>query len=419
MKIDENFFRLGLKTFISALPDTEKELKILLNYMSIFNKSGQVSRFNIVGNNYVMSTLRKLELDNKLNIDDLVENRNQITKALDTGLFTSDIDLFINIVWAQVEDPNYPETNLKEDFEKANKLEDENLYDFMTIFYVSCRKTSLFDNANINEVKKAEALKRDMDDKTVISDYDSLKDFKKISKMDIDGFKTSDEVKKISNTIEEMFHELEGASFYPKEVNGDSTHVFSLKDVGHVENLSEKLKRENQKEYSFFDDIATYLEKTNKELHNLNDAFEEESKLMADDFEYHFNNPERVPKLMIKFSNSLNKFSTDYEAIRKENKKFRSKSLGMSLSLAKNNNQDYENLLDFFHDCKKYFAELSQFIETYVSMFIETNEIFPASEDDDYGKSVKIILKEYHRILDNLNFIKTEMNDLNEKFTKI
>ncbi|MCL2115816.1 MAG: hypothetical protein FWH29_06310 [Methanobrevibacter sp.] len=417
MENHEDYDREKVKTFISALPDTEEELKILLNHINIFNKSKQISRLNIVGNKYVMSTLKKLELENKLNIEDMVDNKDQLTTALDTGLFTNDnVDFFINLIWTQIEDSNYPETNLKEDFDRACKLEDEDLYGCEVSFYASHRKISLFDNLDINELKKAEVLKKNMDEEYVISEYVSLDEFKSRSQEDINRFNDCEEVEDFFNNITKFLNHPKNNISY-KEDTENSNSFFSLLDDKSVKFL-DKLEERSQKEYSLFYDIFQYLGNTFIELDSLNVAFEEENRLMFDDFEYHFDNPDRVPKLLNSFSKIFNKFSTEYEQDRDKNREFRSKSLGVSSSFYKNNNQDFKELLNFFMESKTFFERLSGIIENYIVMYIETVNIFPVSEDDDYGKSVNIILKEYDRILDNLKFIKTEMNDLNEKFTK-
>ena len=442
MENNKNFMRIGVETFISALPDTEKEIKILLNHINTFNKSGQIFRFDLVGNKYVMSILKELESENKINIENMVKNRECLRKALDTVSFTSDnVDFFINLVWAQIEDSNYPETNLKEDFDKACNLEDEDLFDCGASFYVSNRKISLSDNVDINQLKKVKNLKKDMDDETFIFEYGSLNEFKLIFKQDIDEFKNSEDIEKISNTFTEISREEgEGASSNVKyieaisnmfteflnEAEGDSSsnagfedylNVASLIDDDKFEKFSDELEEQSQKEYSLFDDMFQYLEKTLEELNKLNDAFEEENKLESADFDYHSKHPDRAPKIINNSSKIFNKLSNDYEQDREENRDFRSKSLVMLLSLSKIDEEGSEEVLEFFAQCKMFIEELSAVIENYVTMYIKMTDIFPVTNEDDYGKSVNIILKEYDRILDNLKFIQAEINDLNKKLT--
>ena len=434
MEKNGNYAGEKVKTFISALPDTEEELNILLNYINIFNKSGQIFRFNIVGNNHVISTLKKLELEKKLNIEDMVD-KDQLTIALDSGSFTSDnVDFFINLIWTQIVDSNYPQTSLKEDFYNALKLDDEELFDNGATFYASCRKTSLSDNVDKNELYKVEALKKDMSDKTILFDYHSLDEFKQFSSEDIEGFKYSRDIeeilnkskksnlsnrdsKEMFNVFAEIFNEL-AEGIPSNEDTSDFNNLISLIDEDNFEKFSEELEEKNQKEYGLFDDIFQYLEKTFEEFNNLNNAFEEENKLVLDDFDYSSKNPDKISKLLTNFSKVFNKLSNEYEQERDENREFRSKSLGVLLPFSKGKNQDSKELFGFFVDSKNYFEELSSAIENYIIIFIETVNIFPVS-NEDYEKSVTTILKEGNKILENLKFIKTEMNDLNKKFTRI
>ena len=415
MKNDEDYFELDVKIFISALPDTEKELKILLNQIKTFNKSKHSFRIDLVGNQYVMSTLKELELENKLNFEDMVKNKNHLT-TLDTGSFTGDnVDLFIGLIWAQVEDPNYPETNLKHDFEVACKLEDEGLFDSGAIFYISYRKTSLLENADENELKKAETLKKYMYDNAVITEYDSLIDFKLISKECISIFEDSDAMDDI---FTEVFNELGSEPSLKDDIKQYNKFV-SILGHDNIEKFLEELEEQNQKEYGLFNDMFKYLEEIFEELNKLNDAFEKENKLTFDDLNFHVKNYDMDPKLITNLSKVFNKLSNEYEQDKDVNHEFRVKSLKMILSGFIANDQESEELLGFVVDCDNYFEELSKFIETYLDLFIEISNTILAYDDDDHEKSVNLLLKECDRILNNLTFIETELNDLIENFPNL
>ncbi|MCL2115818.1 MAG: hypothetical protein FWH29_06320 [Methanobrevibacter sp.] len=418
MENEENVM-IKVKTFISTLPATERELKFLLKRISVFNKSKQIFRFNIVGNSYVMSILKEMELDNKLKMEDMVEDKDQLTTALDTGSFTSDnVDFFINLVWTQIEDSNYPETNLKEDFDKACKFDEEDLFNIGAIFHVSYKKITVSDSVDINELKRVKILKKDMENKTIVSDYGSLMEFQLIFKELMEGFKNPKDLGDVSDIFAGIFSEM-GLNISPS--NGDSedlNNLISLLDEDKLEEFSEEVEERNQKKYGVYDDIFQYLEKTFEELDNLGDIFKEEKEFVLKDLYHHSKSLDKAIEVLTNFSKVFSKLSTEYEHERDENCEFRRKSLGVLLSFSESDDPDSKVLLEFFADSKDYFEELSEVIENYVDMFFGITDIFPLFEDENYDKKVDIIIDEFDRILDNIKFIKTEINDLNNKFSK-
>ena len=171
-----------------------------------------------------------------------------------------------------------------------------------------------------------------------------------------------------------------------------------------------KFEEKIQGEYGVFQDIFKYVDKTSKKLISSNNAIEKENKLVLDNMtnmDYFLEAEERISKLLADSAKDLNKISNEYEEEMGENKEFRSKSIN---SLLSSDNHDDE-VLGLIVKFNKYFEEKSSFIENYINMYIKTTNDFPVS-DDSYGKSVKKLLIEYNRILNNLKLIRMEINDL-------
>jgi len=349
-----------------------------------------------------------------LNTYNSAENndKNESTVVLDTGSFTGEnIDFFINIIWKQVEDPNYPETDLKKDFDKVYNLLDEDLLDTGAIFYISSEEFSLFNNVDSNEIKKVDILKEDMDSKVFAYDYGSLEEFEQVSKEDIDEFSEDSQgsEKYSSDFVENIYSKIDD-DFLSSLSIGDYNYITSLMDDNFGNFLKEIEEKINGK-YGFYEDIFKYVENLGEILYQLDDAFEEQNKLMLEDpFSFFEDDNKKVSELISNFSKDFDKFSNEYERDRDENREFRSKAMGL-LSFI----MDDGDVLNLIVDSKKYFEKASKIIEASMLMYIETVKIMPVS-NDNYGKSVKRQIKEYKRALKNLKSIKTEIKDLEKKF---
>ena len=417
-KDDNNHEIEEVKTFISALPDTEEELKILLNHMITFNNRDEGLKFNIVGNTYVKSLLNNFEKNIELNIKNSFKNKDktEFNIVLDTDSFTSEnIDFFINIIWKQVEDLNYPETNLEKDFEKVCNAIDMKLLDVGAFFYITYRETSLFDNVDLNQINKSKILKKNIDTQFSAFKYHSLDEFNQISLININGFcenlQKNEEF--LNAFLNILFQDIEGKeSLIKKAKNKDDFLSLILKD-GFEEFLNE-FENKLQGDFGLFDDVFNYVNKTAKELLILNDAVGEENKLLLDNPDFLLDKNEKVPKLYYKYTKILYKISSEYEQNKDENRDFRTKAINTLLSFSEIGYYEYDDILESIIELKKLFEEPSHFIETYIGMFIKTIEDFPVS-DDNYGRSVNKILKEYRRILNNLKYINSEMENLEKQ----
>ena len=422
MRDNENDKIEEIKTYISSLSDTEEELKILLNDIINFNSDEENLKFNIVGNKYVKSILNDMELNNKSNTPDFFEDKanNEPTLVLDTDSFTKEnIDYFISIVWKQVEDSDYPETNLKKDFDKAFKLIEEESFTVGANCYISFREASLHDKTDVDELKKAKLLKKDMVSKVFAYEYDSLDEFEQISQNNIKGF--SDNLMFDKEALNEFIKVIN-----PEAKEKDMLSIFkSIKSYDNIialfmedgfEEFIMEFEEKIRGDYNPFEDIFIYVEKTYDELINLNNAIEEEHKLRMDNPEYIFES-NSCNDLIFNSTKTLNNLSNEYERGKKEHSEFRSKAFALLLFYTKLSDYGEEDLLKIIVQSNNHFEEIAEFIENHLGMFIDFTDSFPVDDDENYGKIVKILLKEYNRILNNLKSIKTEMNNLNKSLS--
>ncbi|MCL2115815.1 MAG: hypothetical protein FWH29_06305 [Methanobrevibacter sp.] len=406
-----------MKTFISALPDTEKELKILLNNIKIFNNSDESIKFKIVGNKYVKSMLDDFELNNEFNNFNHSENENKqvFTTILDTDSFTSEnVDFFVNIIWKQVEDSNYLETNLKKDFDKAYELSDEDLLDAGVSFYISFREASLFDKIDLNEIKKAKLLKKDMDSKVFTLKYEDLDEFEQISKRDINGFSRIPQKNKKSSNVFVKFDSKIGVDdliSYVKNIEVYD-HVVSLLADNDFENFLNEFEELIQGDYSIYEDIFKYLMEINKEFEHLDNTFWEENQVIINYPAYSSKDREKAIELLSNFSKDLNELSNKYEQDMDKNHQLRLKSIKLVSSFSKIEDNNFEEIENKFIQGKLYFEEMSEIIEANLHMFIDIIDVEPVFEDDISIKPVETLINEFKRILNNLKSIKIKMNDL-------
>ena len=425
---DENNNEKGeVKTYISSLNSTEKELKSLLNTIMTINGLEESLKFKIVGNKYVKSVLNDMELNSGSGDYNHFENKNgDEFDNLDTDSFTKEnVDFFISIIGNQIEDSNYPETNLKKDFNKVYTDFYEEMYGSRLSFYISHIEPSSHDD--LNEVKKSKLLKKDMDSKVFTRDYSSLDEFEESSQNElgallmakrcidegIDVYQNNEEF--IIDILESMGFDIEDKDSLMKKIKNDKD-IFSLLLEGDIDEFLTEFIGKIEEDSSFFEDAFEYVCETKVELLSLNDLMGEENKVMLDDPSSYFEkNSNKVPKLYNKYAKIFNEISNGYEEDKEENRKFRTKAIDTLFYLVKIGLYDDEMLLSNTVNEKKHFEDVCKFVEYYLSAFIETTTDFPPG-NDAYGKSVKRLLKEDNRILDNIKSIKAEMEDLKKKY---
>ena len=405
-----------VKTFISSLPDTEKELKILLNHINVFNNSGELLKINVVGNNYVKSILNSLEPNDKLAKVDTIENKDkdEFHNVLDTDSFTHEnVDYFINIIANQIEDLNYPETNLKKDFDKACKLDEDDLFEIGTIFYVSSIKSTLLNKIDSSVVKKANALKKDMDSKVFTYEYDSLEDFDKLSQEDINEFGETQIEEGLLEDFEAAINSKSNNNSFPFSIeNSENDPVLSLLEDGIVEEFFSELD-EKMGGYGLYDDAFTYLENVGEELDRIEEIFYDKNQPLFDDPNSGSSANKKFIEKLSNYSKGFSKCSNEFEQNLEENRELRRKVLDFA-SLLFNLKKD-EEFLEFIIESKNGFEELCGFVDTSLVMLIENfNAMFSSSKI--YGKHIEILNNEFIRILDNFEDIKEEMDFFEKKF---
>jgi len=218
----------------------------------------------------------------------------------------------------------------------------------------------------------------------------------------------------IIDILKNIYPDIADKDFLTKKIENDK-RIFSLFFDGDVDAFLSEFIGKIEEDSSFFEDAYEYVYETKVELLRLNDLMEEENKLMLKDPFAYFEENNRVPKLYNESTKILNEISNRYEESKEENRKFRIKAMNTIFSLVKIGVYNDEMLLDNIVSEKKHFEDVSKFVESYITMFIETTTELPP-DDEDYGKSVKRILKEDHRILNNLKSIKKEMNELKKEY---
>ncbi|MDR2624595.1 MAG: hypothetical protein LBC39_08570 [Methanobrevibacter sp.] len=158
--------------FISALDDSEKELKIILKTIEDYeNEEMQNVKLNIVGNRYVKALINK---DGNLNVDNKIV-MDRIKKSKDTA-----IDAYIGIIGGKLKDSNYPNIDLEKDF----KYVDSNWSIESLIFLLSY---NVIENEDVENEKKINNLKNEiMLSRYYVEPYEDIEEFKDDVKYDVD-----------------------------------------------------------------------------------------------------------------------------------------------------------------------------------------------------------------------------------------
>lgn len=207
-----------INVFISAVSESENEVKILLKTIENANYSKDIFKdiFNlklfICGNDYVISLLNKYNF--KIESD---------LSSYSTDSFPLDFEIrdeiFVGLMGNYIKSTDFPNINLKNDFCNAYKILDSDMGILPCLFYFSFKEPNLFNKIDHDEIKKSNKIKKYLMNRVFHDEYNNQEEFECFFK---NGF---------YSLLEERTTKINGKKSKNSKNNNNNTETKSFTDI--------------------------------------------------------------------------------------------------------------------------------------------------------------------------------------------